>query len=146
MTMRSISSTAAVLALSLTLAGCLLDRVSGLNEPPVANESPVTSAPKVAPPPAPPPVNMAGRWRLVSAAGGACGMTFTGAPPVGTEGTIAPEGGCPGNFFTSRRWLFDQGSLVLRDHTGKPLVQMAQSSSGRFEGRLGNGELVWLER
>jgi len=40
--------------------------------------------------PAAPPVNMAGRWRLGSAKGGACGMTFTAAGP---EGTIAPEGG-----------------------------------------------------
>jgi hypothetical protein len=88
---------------------------------------------------------MAGRWRLVSASGGACGMTF-GAPVGATEGTIAPEGGCPGNFFTSRRWVFEQSSLVIRDHTGKPLVQMKQNSAGRFEGESANRELVWLER
>jgi hypothetical protein len=87
---------------------------------------------------------MAGRWRLVSANGGACGMTFTA--PAAAEGTVAPEGGCPGSFFTSRRWVFEQGSLVLQDHTRKPLVVMKQNAVGRFEGEAANKEAVWLER
>jgi hypothetical protein len=86
---------------------------------------------------------MAGRWRLVSAKGGACSMTFTAAA---AEGTIAPEGGCPANFFTSRRWVFEQGSLVIQDHTRKPLVAMKQNAAGRFEGELANHEAVWLDR
>lgn len=93
--------------------------------------------------PAAPPVNMAGRWRLVSANGGACGMTFSVAAG---EGTIAPEGGCPANFFTSRRWLFEQGALVIQDHTRKPLIAMKQNAAGRFEGELANREVIWLER
>lgn len=93
--------------------------------------------------PAPAPVNMAGRWRLVSANGGACGMTFTAAAG---EGTIAPEGGCPANFFTSRRWVFEQGALVIQDHTRKPLIAMKQNTAGRFEGELVNREVIWLER
>jgi hypothetical protein len=88
---------------------------------------------------------MAGRWRLVSAGGGACGMTFA-APAGATEGTIAPEGGCPGNFFTSRRWLFEQGSLAIRDHTGQTLTRLKQDSTGRFEGETAKGEIVWLAR
>jgi hypothetical protein len=52
-----------------------------------------------------PPVNMADRWRLASARGGACGMTF--AAPAPTEGTIAPEGGCPAK-------LLHQPALGLR--------------------------------
>jgi hypothetical protein len=100
-----------------------------------------TSAPVAAEPTAP-PVNMAGRWRLASAKGGACNMTFTAA---GLEGTIAPEGGCPANFFTSRRWVFEQGSLVIQDHNRKPLIAMKQNAAGRFEGGLGNGETIWLE-
>ena len=80
-----------------------------------------------------PPVTMGGRWRLVSANGGACGMTF-GARP--TAGTIAPEGGCPANFFTSRHWVFEQGSLVIQDHTRKPLITMKHNAAGRFEGEL----------
>lgn len=93
--------------------------------------------------PAAPAVAMAGRWRLVSAKGGACGMTFGAGS---TEGTIAPEGGCPGNFFTSRRWVFEQGALVIQDHTRKPLVSMKQNAPGRFEGELANREVVWIER
>jgi hypothetical protein len=88
---------------------------------------------------------MAGRWRMVSANGGACGMTFT-APPRAVDGTIAPEGGCPGNLFTSRRWSYEYDSLMIRDHTGKPLAQMKQNSTGRFEGELPNREMIWLER
>jgi hypothetical protein len=93
--------------------------------------------------PAGPSVNMAGRWRLVSANGGACGMTFTAAAG---EGTIAPEGGCPANFFTSRRWVLEQGALVIQDHTRKPLIGMSQNAAGRFEGELANREVIWLER
>jgi hypothetical protein len=93
--------------------------------------------------PAVPPVNLAGRWRLVSANGGACGMTFTAA---GLEGTIAPEGGCPASFFTSRRWVFQNGALVIQDHRQKPLISMKQNGAGRFEGVLANNEAIWLER
>jgi hypothetical protein len=88
---------------------------------------------------------MTGRWRLVSPGKGACGMTFAVSAGAG-EGTIAPEGGCPGNFFTSRRWLFDQGALVIRDHTGKTLTQLQHESSSRFEGKTDKGEPIWLER
>ncbi|MEX0752259.1 MAG: AprI/Inh family metalloprotease inhibitor [Xanthobacteraceae bacterium] len=88
---------------------------------------------------------MAGRWRLVSANGAACGMNFT-APIGAVEGAIAPEGGCPGNFFMSRRWLFEQDSLVVQDHNRKPLVRMKQGPAGRFEGEAANREFVWLER
>ena len=55
------------------------------------------------------------------------------------EGTIAPEGGCPGNFYTSRKWTFEQGALVIRDHNGQPLAQLALAGPGRFEGKATNG-------
>jgi hypothetical protein len=102
------------------------------------------AGPSVAAAPVAPPVNMVGRWRLVSANGGACRMSFTA--PGAAEGTIAPEGGCPASFFTSRRWVFEQGSLVIQDHTRKPLVAMKQNAAGRFEGELANREVIWLER
>jgi hypothetical protein len=79
----------------------------------------------------------------VSTNGGACGMTFTAAAG---EGTIAPEGGCPANFFTSRRWVLQQGALLIQDHTQKPLTVMKLSAAGRFEGELANREAIWLER
>ena len=94
--------------------------------------------------PAAPPVNMAGRWRFRSARGAACGMTFAATAPA--QGTIAPERACPTNFFTSRRWVLEQGSLLIQDHTGRPLVVMKQNVAGQFEAELRNREVIWLER
>ena len=88
---------------------------------------------------------MAGRWQLAAPGGSQCNMTF-GAGPSEGEGTIAPEGGCPGNFYTSRKWTFEQGALVLRDHNGQPLGQLAQSAPGRFDGKATNGQQVLLSR
>lgn len=122
------------LARGLALLAAIL--VAGCSSNPLPSAAPAAA-------PATPAVAMAGRWRLVSANGGACGMTF-GAGATG--GTIAPEGGCPANFFTSRHWVSEQGSLVIQDHRRKPLVLMKQNATGRFEGELPNKEVVWLER
>ena len=92
-----------------------------------------------------PPVDMAGRWTLASSAGGACGINFRPTTGVG-EGAIAPEGGCPGNFFTSRKWTYESTGLVIRDHTGKPLAQLAAAGAGRFEGRTSEGAGITLSR
>ena len=107
--------------------------------PPVATEPP--PAP---PPPTPPPVDLAGRWRLAAAAGGGCFMTFGNAPGAG-QGTIAPEGGCPGNFFTSRKWTFEHDALIIRDHKGEALAQLA-FTGGHFEGKDNNGGTLSLSR
>jgi hypothetical protein len=96
------------------------------------------------PPPQPPPVDLAGRWRLVAASGGACFMTL-GDVPGAVEGTIAPEGGCPGNFFTSRKWTFEHGMLIIRDHKGEPLAQLS-FTGGHFEGQMTNGGALSLSR
>jgi hypothetical protein len=88
---------------------------------------------------------MAGRWTLASTAGGACGMNFRAATSVG-EGAIAPEGGCPGNFFTSRKWTYESAGLMIRDHTGKPLAQLASAGPARFEGRTSEGAGLTLSR
>lgn len=88
---------------------------------------------------------MAGRWLLTSPGRGQCLMTF-GAPTADAiEGTIAPQGGCPGKFFTSRKWSFQQGSLTMRDHTGQPLAQLS-GEGAQFEGKATNGEPVTLTR
>jgi hypothetical protein len=84
------------------------------------------------PPPSPPPVDLAGRWKLTAAGTGACFMRFGNAPGA-VQGTIAPEGGCPSNFFTSRKWTFEHGALIIRDHKDEPLAQLS-FSGGRFEG------------
>ena len=92
-----------------------------------------------------PPEPMGGRWQLATPGGSQCAMTFGTAATEG-EGTIAPEGGCPGNFYTSRKWTFEQGALVLRDHNGQPLGQLAQSAPGRFDGQATTGQQVMLSR
>jgi hypothetical protein len=72
-------------------------------------------------------------------------MNFGGAPGA-SEGTIAPEGGCPGSFFTSRRWALDHDGLSIRNHKDEPLGQFALSAGGRFDGRSSGGEPVSLQR
>ena len=115
--------------LAFALAGC-------------AGEQAVTGTTMVRP--GAPPEPMAGRWLLASGPS-QCGMNFGGAPEA-PEGTIAPEGGCPGNFYTSRKWTFDQTGLVIRDHNGQPLAQLALSGPGRFEGKAATGAPVTLAR
>lgn len=98
-----------------------------------------------APPATPPSVNMGGRWLLSSPGRGQCLMTFSAAAEGGAEGTIRPEGGCPGKFFTSRKWTFEQGGLVMRDHNGQPLAQLSEAG-GRYDGKASSGEPVTLTR
>jgi protease inhibitor Inh len=104
---------------------------------------PVAAAPPPSPsPPTPPPIDLAGRWRLTAAAGGACFMTFGDAPGA-AQGSIAPEGGCPGNFFTSRKWTFEHDALIIRDHKSQPLAQLS-FTGGHFEGQDSNGGTLSL--
>ena len=112
------------------------------------NAEPPTPAPSGRAGPGVKPValaEMGGRWLLDTPGAGTCGMSFSGSPGA-VEGTIAPEGGCPGNFFTSRRWVFDQGGLLIRNHNGDPLARLALSSVGRFDGQASTGEAVSLTR
>ena len=94
--------------------------------------------------PAAVPADLAGRWMLSSPGRGQCRVTL-GAPPNATEGTVAPEGGCPGKFFTSRKWSYEQGGIVLRDHNGKVLAQFAGNGNA-FSGQAATGEPVTLSR
>jgi hypothetical protein len=119
----------AATVLALALAGC-------------AGEQTLTGTTMVRP--GAPPEPVAGRWVLASGPS-QCGMNFGGTPEA-SEGTIAPEGGCPGNFYTSRKWTFEQGSLVVRDHNGAPLAQLTLAGPGRFEGKATNGAQMTLAR
>src|SRR6266851_1515978 len=96
--------------LLFALAGCAGERMSGLFGG--QQEPAYTGSIR-------PQVDMSGRWVLVSPGRGQCTMNFGGGPGA-PNGTIAPEGGCPGSFFTSRNWNFEQAGLILRDHTGQP--------------------------
>jgi Protease inhibitor Inh len=150
--MQSMRRLLVVLATIPALAGCSLDRFgSGDSDPsmapatgPMAGTPSAGSAPSTARP-TPPPVSMDGRWRLAAQGGGTCSLNF-GATPGSGEGTIAPEGGCPGNFFTSRKWIFEQGGLTIQDHTGQPLAQLVLAGSTRFEGQASNGQAISLGR
>ena len=128
-------ASALMLAL-LALAGCSGASLDGLG-------SSTATAPVAAP--AAPPINMAGRWLLSSPGRGQCHMTFGAAAPVAIDGTIAPEGGCPGKFFTSRKWTYDQAGLTMRDHNGQPLAQLSNEGPG-FQGKATGGEPVSLLR
>lgn len=125
-------------ALALTLSACNGDRMAGFGGTTGATPPPVQG-------PSPPPFDLNGRWVLSSTAGGSCGMTFVGSPGVG-EGTIRPEGGCPGNFFTSRKWTFEDGALIVRNHNSEPLGQLRPAGPARFAGDATNGQQVALSR
>jgi hypothetical protein len=56
------------------------------------------------------------------------------ATPGAAEGTIAPAGGCPGNFFTSRKWTFEHDMLIIRDHKSEALAELS-FAAGRFQGK-----------
>ena len=96
-------------------------------------------------PPAPQPQNdMSGRWMLAAPNAPPCGMEFQGVPGQ-LQGTINPEGGCPGNFFTSRKWTFEHGMLIIRDHKGEPLAQFAVGGD-RLDGQATSGTPMSLSR
>jgi hypothetical protein len=120
-------------AASLALTGCASERIGA---PTPAAPGTTLSAP---------PEPMAGRWLLAGGGASQCNMTFGGNAGAG-EGTIAPEGGCPGSFFTSRKWTFEGGGLVIRDHTGATLAQLSPAGPGRFDGKATGGLQVTLSR
>ncbi len=72
-------------------------------------------------------------------------MTFGSAAPTAIEGTIAPEGGCPGKFYMSRKWAYEQGAIMMRDHNGQPLAQLSSEGPG-YQGKATSGEAVTLLR
>jgi hypothetical protein len=130
------------IAVSASLLLCATLCACTTNEP--KPEPQAAAAPPPPPPPSPPPVNLSGRWNLAAKGAGSCVMTFADTPGA-VEGTIAPAGGCPGNFFTSRKWTFEHDALIIRDHKGEPLGQLA-FGNGRFEGRATGGATVSLTR
>jgi Protease inhibitor Inh len=125
----------------LLLAACGGDRIT----PGGSDNTPSTSA-VVGPVAKSPPVNLAGRWTLSATGSTSCAMTFGASNPDATEGTIAPGGGCPFNFFTSRKWSYSEAGLTLRDHNAQMLAQLSTAGPNRFEGKTGAGQEVALSR
>lgn len=147
------AAAASLLLATLALAGCA-ERLGGSGGPaplPAAPSGRVTSAPLPGSTGAPASgpasaLNMAGRWTLSSPGTGLCGMNFI-ASAKGTDGAIAPEGGCPGDFFTSRSWSLGQNGLTIRDHNHKTLARLAPTSPpGGFQGQAVSGLTVTLQR
>jgi hypothetical protein len=132
-----------LMATAALLANC--NQTTGGNAPPPLAAAPsgtVTAAPLGATP----SINMAGRWVLGTPAGGSCSMNF-GPWVAGKGGSIAPEGGCPGDFFTSRHWIVDNGEVVIRNHRSKPLARLAQITPDQFTGQSAtNKQPVTLSR
>jgi Protease inhibitor Inh len=128
------ASIALLLSISVLLAGCWsTDRPAAENAPGAAGPAPTV-----------PPINMAGKWTLSATGAGSCTMTFGATQADVTEGTIAPAGGCPFNFFTSRKWSYTAAGLTIRDHTGQTLAQLAPAGADRFDGKTGAGQQVVL--
>jgi hypothetical protein len=125
---------AAALLIMAALGAC-----TNRTEPP-----PEVAAAPPPPPPIPPPIDLTGRWRLTAAGSGGCFMNF-GHAPAAAQGTIAPEGGCPGNFFISRKWTFEHGALIIRDHKSEALAELS-FAGGRFEGHQTGGGALSLAR
>jgi hypothetical protein len=104
-----------------------------------------TSAPPAPSSPSPPPVDLAGRWKFSVSGGGSCMMTFGGSTGT-SDGSIAPAGGCPGNFFTSRKWTYEHDNLIIRNHKGEVLLELS-FANGHFEGQpITGGGAVSLTR
>jgi hypothetical protein len=111
---------------------------------PPAEPPPSAAVAPSPPPPAPPPLDLSGKWKLSAAGGTSCIMAF-GDTPGATEGSIAPAGGCPGNFFTSRKWTYEHGALIIHDHKGQPLAELSFAAD-HFEGQGNNGTALTLSR
>jgi hypothetical protein len=88
--------------------------------------------------------DMSGRWILAAPNAPTCGLNF-GGPPGAQEGRVMPEGGCPGKFFTSRRWTLEQGALVINDDENQPLARLS-FAGGHYEGQATAGMPVTLTR
>ncbi len=73
-----------------------------------------------------------------------CGMNFSGVPGA-REGVIEPDGGGPGEFFASRHWAFEQGTLVIDDYDHNPLAHLT-FADGRFAGQSSAGHAGTLAR
>jgi hypothetical protein len=72
---------------------------------------------------------------------GFAGLMLAGAQ----QGTIAPQGGCPGDFFASRRWTLAEGTLTIADEESQPLAQL-KFAGERFAGQSTGGIAITLTR
>jgi hypothetical protein len=126
--MNSVRAATGVLVV-LTLAGCAGEQL--------------TSGSSV-PAPAPVDASLTGRWILSAPNAPSCGLEFRGGAGA-RSGNVAPDGGCPGNFYTSRHWAMESGALTISNNENEPLAQF-KVEGGRFEGQSAGGMPVALSR
>ena len=88
--------------------------------------------------------DMSGRWILTAPNAPSCGVNFAAAPGA-QQGVINPEGGCPANFFTGRRWALVDGTLTVTDEASTPLARLTFSGD-RFAGQSSEGAPLTLSR
>jgi hypothetical protein len=121
------ASLAGALAAALMLSACATEQ----------GPAPATPTPQS---------DMSGRWLLSAPNAPPCGMEFGGAPGL-VSGSIVPDGGCPGKFFTSKRWTFAQDTLTLTiaDRDNVALAQLTLGG-GQFTGKSAAGLPVTLSR
>jgi len=124
---------------AVSLSACSLGTIGGVFSPEPSAAETTAGRDTMAPP------DMAGRWLLATDGNPGCAMNFTGAAG-GREGTISPEGGCPGRFFTSRQWALEQNAVVIRNHAGELLAHLSVAAADRLVGQGPNGEPVALTR
>jgi hypothetical protein len=98
---------------------------------PIGETSPVTA-------------DMTGRWILAAPNAPSCGVNMNGAPGA-QQGSIVPEGGCPGNFYTSRHWSLNAGTLTIVDDQNQPLASLTLTG-GHFEGQATTSMPLTLAR
>lgn len=75
-----------------------------------------------------------------------CDIRFDGAPGQ-MQGTVVPDGGCPGDFYMSRNWTFtpDTRTLTIADAKKQPLAQL-KLSGAQLSGQSTTGMPVTLLR
>jgi Protease inhibitor Inh len=112
----------------LTLTACAGEQLS------LGSSAPTTPADSSIP----------GRWMLNVPNAPSCGLEFGGAPGART-GKVAPDGGCPGSFYMSRRWAMEGDVLKINDGESRPLAQL-KSNGTHFEGQSTAGTPVTLTR
>jgi len=88
--------------------------------------------------------DMTGRWILAAPNAPTCGMNFNGAAGA-QQGSVVPEGGCPGNFYTGRHWSLNDGTLTIVDDQNQTLASFTRAGNG-FEGQATTSMPVTLSR
>jgi hypothetical protein len=87
--------------------------------------------------------SLGGRWMLAAPSGPPCGVTLAENSP--SQGRITPDGGCPGAFFRSRRWAFEQNTLTIKDDADEPLGRLTFDGT-QFQGSAVTGTPLRLTR